>query len=640
MRRRRLRPAGLRARVRPGAPGRVDARHPRIPCSSSDPYDATSRRYLATILAGTVCGVVPQGDAGVAPRPYELVTYPSSGAAQAAGAIVTHFGHCGVCSTLANLAVYMTQNDLTAPVRACRLADRAYRRQERRRGLPRRATRVRSPLRAGLGVRHGQHAERLPLGVPGEHQRAVQRGRRRAQPVPPVRRGRERPPCSKGRRADAARNTGTPERDLRPCGRCSRWCLTPLGPRPACLPSGPMPAPASRLILALVTALALLPSPAFAGDPPRRIAAAMPTAARGDQTTALRARRSLRPRGDPRPRADRDRPPAHPRLRPLQGVHRREVSHVARHREDEGGHGGLLPDTAPRRDDHALAGVPFPGDRSRSRRSRRSSKGGTSREHRPAERGFVDATRSTTITPWSPSICSSCRTSPCRSRSSTRGSGTPRGRPVEAIQARAQAAVVGRDASAANRCSRGNRRRAFVSRVAKAWARVLPAHLLCGPSGWRRSSRSRRGRCRVHPLQELLRRAPMKLTRALTGLCAGVAVSLLAVEGCGGNAGQKDSGDDAGGTATPTPGADGSISFDDSGSISLFRRRRHRHPERRRRPLRRRRHARREPGATARARWETPAPLSIRRNAPPRRRTNAPARPTRSLPRSGPRHRC
>ncbi len=32
---------------------------------------------------------------------------------------MTHFGHCGVCSTLANLAVYMRNDDLTAPVRAC-----------------------------------------------------------------------------------------------------------------------------------------------------------------------------------------------------------------------------------------------------------------------------------------------------------------------------------------------------------------------------------------------------------------------------------------------------------------------------------------------------------------------------------------
>lgn len=69
----------------------------------------------------TVCAVLPQGDAGATPRPYTLVTYASQGDALAAGAEVTHFGHCGVCSTLANLAVYMRNDDLTAPVRDCGL---------------------------------------------------------------------------------------------------------------------------------------------------------------------------------------------------------------------------------------------------------------------------------------------------------------------------------------------------------------------------------------------------------------------------------------------------------------------------------------------------------------------------------------
>ena len=65
----------------------------------------------------TVCAVLP-GPAGK-PRPYSLITYPSEATALAAGASPTHFGHCGVCSPLADLAVYMRENDLTAPVRAC-----------------------------------------------------------------------------------------------------------------------------------------------------------------------------------------------------------------------------------------------------------------------------------------------------------------------------------------------------------------------------------------------------------------------------------------------------------------------------------------------------------------------------------------
>jgi hypothetical protein len=65
----------------------------------------------------TVCAVLP--DAPAMPRPYRLVTYASEAEARAAGASPTHFGHCGLCSTLADLAVFMRNNDMTAPVRAC-----------------------------------------------------------------------------------------------------------------------------------------------------------------------------------------------------------------------------------------------------------------------------------------------------------------------------------------------------------------------------------------------------------------------------------------------------------------------------------------------------------------------------------------
>lgn len=92
----------------------------------STPYPTlTSDPYLQSAPpddpAGTVCAVL-EGDASKKPRPYQLVTYASQAAATAAGAHVTHFGHCGVCSTLSNLAVYLRNNDLTAPVRACALA--------------------------------------------------------------------------------------------------------------------------------------------------------------------------------------------------------------------------------------------------------------------------------------------------------------------------------------------------------------------------------------------------------------------------------------------------------------------------------------------------------------------------------------
>ncbi|MBN2717756.1 MAG: hypothetical protein JXX14_18045 [Deltaproteobacteria bacterium] len=63
-----------------------------------------------------VCGVTI-GE--TAPDTYRLDTFPSADAAIAAGAVVTHFGACGQCSSLADLAVYMRTTDLTGPVRQC-----------------------------------------------------------------------------------------------------------------------------------------------------------------------------------------------------------------------------------------------------------------------------------------------------------------------------------------------------------------------------------------------------------------------------------------------------------------------------------------------------------------------------------------
>jgi hypothetical protein len=63
--------------------------------------------------AGTVCAVIT-GDAS-----YLLETFGSADAALAAGATPTHQGACGLCSTLADLAVYMRHPDLTEPVRSC-----------------------------------------------------------------------------------------------------------------------------------------------------------------------------------------------------------------------------------------------------------------------------------------------------------------------------------------------------------------------------------------------------------------------------------------------------------------------------------------------------------------------------------------
>jgi hypothetical protein len=80
---------------------------------ASDPYDAPAE---APAGPDVVCAVVLEAEG------YRLATYESTGAARAAGARPTHFGRCGLCSPLADLAVYAGTPDLTEPVRACGLA--------------------------------------------------------------------------------------------------------------------------------------------------------------------------------------------------------------------------------------------------------------------------------------------------------------------------------------------------------------------------------------------------------------------------------------------------------------------------------------------------------------------------------------
>lgn len=50
---------------------------------------------------------------------YQLRTFPTSDEATAAGYLITHAGHCGTCSSLKNLAIYLTNRDLTTAARTC-----------------------------------------------------------------------------------------------------------------------------------------------------------------------------------------------------------------------------------------------------------------------------------------------------------------------------------------------------------------------------------------------------------------------------------------------------------------------------------------------------------------------------------------
>ena len=81
---------------------------------SADPYASPAPDVGSP---DRVCAVVR----GAEPKTYRVQTFESEAAAKAAGAIPTHYGPCGLCSSLANLAVYMRYPDLTAPVRDCGL---------------------------------------------------------------------------------------------------------------------------------------------------------------------------------------------------------------------------------------------------------------------------------------------------------------------------------------------------------------------------------------------------------------------------------------------------------------------------------------------------------------------------------------
>lgn len=80
---------------------------------TSDPY---LEQLPAEPSADAVCGARFSSNGS-----YRLVDYPSTSAALADGAQVTHYGVCGRCSSLADLAVYAEIPDLTEPVRSCGL---------------------------------------------------------------------------------------------------------------------------------------------------------------------------------------------------------------------------------------------------------------------------------------------------------------------------------------------------------------------------------------------------------------------------------------------------------------------------------------------------------------------------------------
>jgi hypothetical protein len=64
----------------------------------------------------SVCGVEADPQT---PGAYRTETFIGAEAAAAQGAVVTHTGPCGMCSSLQDLSVYLGHGDLTSPVRIC-----------------------------------------------------------------------------------------------------------------------------------------------------------------------------------------------------------------------------------------------------------------------------------------------------------------------------------------------------------------------------------------------------------------------------------------------------------------------------------------------------------------------------------------
>ena len=83
--------------------------------AKGDPYLIWQTQEPPPAPAGTLCGVRFERDQ----VHYRLSTFSTPAAARTAGFSATHFGACGTCSTLQDLAVYLEKPDLTAPVRRC-----------------------------------------------------------------------------------------------------------------------------------------------------------------------------------------------------------------------------------------------------------------------------------------------------------------------------------------------------------------------------------------------------------------------------------------------------------------------------------------------------------------------------------------
>jgi hypothetical protein len=82
---------------------------------TSDPYDKPQENVPQH---DKFCGVILDSEDS---NQYSIETFETLADLESAGAILTHYGACGKCSTLQNLATYILVGDLTGPVRKCGL---------------------------------------------------------------------------------------------------------------------------------------------------------------------------------------------------------------------------------------------------------------------------------------------------------------------------------------------------------------------------------------------------------------------------------------------------------------------------------------------------------------------------------------
>ena len=80
-----------------------------------DPYKDFRESSWFEFPEEAVCAITYEDDR----MHYVIATFSDEFAAEDNGYIVTHKGHCGTCSTLQDLAVYLYHRDLTTPVRRC-----------------------------------------------------------------------------------------------------------------------------------------------------------------------------------------------------------------------------------------------------------------------------------------------------------------------------------------------------------------------------------------------------------------------------------------------------------------------------------------------------------------------------------------